>query len=164
MKDPSATPPKKKRATLSPYRSAYGLIRKKIKWDLNPASWRSRKSLKSLHNRHSGQKALILCNGPSLNQVDFDAVIEAQKNGLVVIGLNKINLIFERTEMRPDYIVAMNQKVIEQNASFFNQTNIPLLIHYQGRNKIHHQNSVTFLYEIGEPRFASRSNTSVANC
>lgn len=155
------SPLKKKRGTLSPYRSGYSLIRKKLKWDLNPQSWRSTKKLKELLNLHSSKKGLILCNGPSLNDVDFDKVINAQMNGLVVIGLNKINLLFERTNMRPDYIVAMNEKVIAQNADFFNQTNIPLLIHYQGRKRIQSRDNVTFLYEIGEPRFARDISSAI---
>lgn len=88
---------------------------------------------------------MILCNGPSLLETDFEAV---RASGAVVIGLNKVNLLFDKTELRPDYIVAVNQHVIEQNADFYNETEIPVLLSYQNSRKsklVHSRPNVTHL-------------------
>lgn len=83
----------------------------------------SRLRILGYHNRFAGQKAVILCNGPSLNDVDFDRLA-----GHFCFGLNKINLLFERTSFRPSCIVAVNGLVINQNRVFYEQTDIPVFL------------------------------------
>ena len=62
-------------------------------------------------NRHRGQRCVLVCNGPSLNQMDLSFL----KNE-TVIGLNKIFLGFSKFEFFPRYYVAVNRKVIEQSS------------------------------------------------
>jgi len=114
---------KEPRATINPYRSAADLILFRILWDIHPYSWVSRKRIKTWKDRYSGKKAVILCNGPSLNRVNFD---DLSSSGVFTFGLNKINLLFKRTDFRPSVIVAVNPHVIEQNSEFYNKTHIPL--------------------------------------
>ena len=103
-----------------------------IRYQLTPEAFRSRKNLRILKDSQKGKKAVIMCNGPSLLEADFEAL---QKSGAVVIGLNKVNLLFAKTNLRPDFIVAVNHYVIEQNADFFNETKIPTLLSYQNWRK-----------------------------
>ena len=103
-----------------------------LRYQLTPEAFRSRKNLTKLKDSQKGKKAVIMCNGPSLLETDFKALAES---GAVVIGLNKVNLLFDKTDLRPDYIVAVNRHVIEQNADFFNETDIPLLVSYQNWRK-----------------------------
>lgn len=63
-------------------------------------------------NRHVGQRCVIVCNGPSLNDMDLSFL----KNE-IVIGLNKIYLGFQRFNFYPKYYVAVNKKVLEQSVS-----------------------------------------------
>ena len=63
-------------------------------------------------NRHLGEKCLLLCNGPSLNKVDFHRV---SKSDYVIFGLNKIYLGFDYLGVKPRYIAAVNKKVLEQS-------------------------------------------------
>lgn len=65
----------------------------------------------SLHNRHHGETAILVANGPSLNCMDLSPLRRA-----TVIGLNKIFLGFKRFRFHPRYYVAVNAKVIEQSA------------------------------------------------
>lgn len=109
--------------TVNPYRIAFVEVARRLIWDLQPESWRSRAKMKRLRNSHGGEKAVILCNGPSLNRVDFSLL-----EGVYCFGLNKINLVFPRTAFRPSCIVASNLLVIEQNAFFYNATDIPLFV------------------------------------
>ena len=113
--------------TVNPYRIAFVELVRRLYWDLNPESWRSRAKMKRLRNVHRGEKAVILCNGPSLNRVDFSLL-----EGIYCFGLNKINLMFARHAFRPSCIVASNLLVIEQCKDFYNKTEIPLFLHSLG--------------------------------
>jgi hypothetical protein len=136
-------PYKEPRATINPYRNAAGLILFRILWDIHPYSWVTRRRIKRWKDRYSGQKAVILCNGPSLNRVNFDALAAS---GIFTFGLNKINLLFKRTEFWPSVIVAVNRYVIEQNAEFYNTTDIPLFLDSGGRKWVRFRNNIHFLH------------------
>lgn len=137
---------KEPKATINPYRSAVDLILFRILWDVHPYSWVSRKKVKTWKDRFWEQKAVILCNGPSLNRVDFD---DLAASGTFTFGLNKINLLFERIDFRPSVIVAVNSYVIEQNAEFYNSTDIPLFLDSKGRKWVKFHNNVHFLHSAG---------------
>jgi len=107
-------------------------------------------------NSQLGKKAVILCNGPSLNTVDFNALSD-----VFCIGLNKINLLFGRTPFRPNIIVSINSLVIQQNQPFFNETSIPLYISDAGRNIISFRENVRFLHMVRSRKFARDVSGSV---
>lgn len=109
---------------INPYSDALRLFVSRLLWDVRPISHVMKSKIKKLKNSCSG-KAIILCNGPSLNRVDFDVV---NKAGVYTFGLNKINLLFSRTNFRPSSIVSVNPFVIEQNADYYNETDIPLFL------------------------------------
>jgi len=56
---------------LNPYFYAIRLILNRIRWDLSFAAAKNRNLMKELKNSLASEKALLLCNGPSLNRVDF---------------------------------------------------------------------------------------------
>ena len=132
-----------KRDTINPYYLGFNLIYHRMLWDIHPYSWVSRKRVKTYKNKFCGQKAIILCNGPSLKKVDFDSL--AQQN-IATFGLNKINLLFSHTNFRPSFIVAVNPFVIEQNADFYNLTEIPLFLEARGRRLIKFRKNIHFLH------------------
>ncbi len=66
---------------------------------------------------------LVVGNGPSLNKTDFGFF-----ENHVSIGMNKINLIYDKTIWRPDIIVCVNGSVLWQNRNFFNKTNTILFV------------------------------------
>lgn len=68
--------------------------------------------LASFHNRHQGETAVLVCNGPSLNQMDLRFL---RKH--TCIGLNKIFLGFKKFAFYPKYYVAVNDLVIEQSSA-----------------------------------------------
>lgn len=67
--------------------------------------------LERFRNRRRGERAILLCNGPSLNSVNF---IRIRKEH--IIGLNKIYLGFGSFKIYPKYYVAINGQVIERAA------------------------------------------------
>ncbi len=147
------------RATINPYLAAGGLVLKRLLWDLHPYSWISRKKIRSWKERFRGQKALILCNGPSLNAVDFGAL---KQQGIFTFGLNKINLLFSRTDFRPSVIVAVNSHVIEQNADFYNQTDLPVFLDANARKAIAFRHNICFMHSSNiKQKFARDCSMSV---
>ncbi|MBR9865382.1 MAG: DUF115 domain-containing protein [Rhodobacteraceae bacterium] len=60
-------------------------------------------------NRHPGETCVLVCNGPSLNRMDLEPLKHQ-----TVIGLNKIHLGLEGFGFYPQYLVAVNEKVIHQ--------------------------------------------------
>jgi hypothetical protein len=143
---------------LNPYRVGLGFIRRRLAWDFNPQSWRSRKVLQQWKDRYPGRKAVILCNGPSLLKVDFDAL---HQSGVFCFGLNKINLLFNKTAFRPSCIVAVNPLVLQQNADFYNQTELPLFLDSQASNIVKGRDNVAFVHSNVFPIFAQDCSMSV---
>jgi hypothetical protein len=148
------------RATVNPYLSGTGMILRRLRWDLRLQSFVSRRRLRRIRDSHAGGRAVILCNGPSLANVDFG---ELEASGVYCFGLNKINLLFDRVTFRPASIVAVNPYVIEQNAGFFNATDIDLFLDSKaltrglvtpGPNKI-------FLHETSHRVFARDVSISI---
>lgn len=126
---------------------------------MHPCAWASRSRLQRWKNRYKNQKAVILCNGPSLNQVDFHLLLRKK---IFCFGLNKINLIFPQTEFRPAAIVAVNFHVINQNVDFFNKTEIPLFLDFRGHGIVTFRNNVHFLHSVRQHRkFATDCSVSV---
>lgn len=81
----------------------------------------SKNNLKQFKDRHKGKKALLLCNGPSLNKVNFSRI---DTNQFTLFGLNKIFLGFDKFSIKPDYLVAVNKKVLEQSVKEYNNLDI----------------------------------------
>lgn len=147
------------RKSINPYLAALGIIIGRLNWDLNPLSWKARKKIKVWKEKYAGQKAVILCNGPSLNKTDFSLL---QKSSIFTFGLNKINLLFERSDFRPSCIVSVNPFVIEQNKNFYNTTDIPLFIDARGRKWVAFRKNVHFLHSGGiSGQFARDCSVSI---
>jgi hypothetical protein len=141
------------RASINPYFNALSLIKNRLLWDLNINSWYSRSKLKALKNTYKGKKAVIICNGPSLKKVKFDELIDSD---VYFFGLNKINLMFDDTDFRPNAIVASNYFVIEQNKDFFNSTTIPLFLNSDRDYLIKNRKNVVYINYSSIPRKFAR--------
>jgi hypothetical protein len=135
--------------TINPYRNAAAEVLRRLKWDMQPESWASRSKLQALHNIHQGEKAVILCNGPSLLKSDLSLL-----KGVKTFGLNKINMLFDKTDFRPTYIASVNPFVNEQNAAFFNETDIPLFLRNDAMQHIKPRKNIAFMYPAMQAKFA----------
>lgn len=67
-------------------------------------------ALDALNDKHKGETCLILGNGPSLAQLDFETA-----KTLPTLASNKIFLIFDKTDWRPTYFFVEDDLVISQN-------------------------------------------------
>ena len=138
---------------MNPYVESLYAMSNRAMWDLDWRSWSSRRRLQEISGSHVGKKAVVLCNGPSLNRVDFDLL-----DGVFTFGLNKINLMFDRSDFRPSCVVSVNKLVIEQNKEFFSATDMPLFIDSAARNTIPYRNNVVFLHSTAQ------ANKVAADC
>jgi hypothetical protein len=145
-----------KSARNNPYWRAFGEIFFRLLWDLNPESWRSRRKMRSWKNKFDNKKAVIACNGPSLLKTDLSLL-----NNTFTFGLNKINLIFNKSDFRPSCIVAVNKFVIEQNADFYNVSDMPLFIDSRGIKHIMARKNVVFLHSSNHVKFARDCSLSI---
>jgi hypothetical protein len=144
--------------TLNPYLTAAYEIINRFKWDIQPESWRSRSKLHRRKDEYAGQKAVILCNGPSLLKTDFELL---RSSGVFTFGLNKINLLFDKTSFRPSCIVAVNPFVIEQNAQYFGETNIPLFLDTYASKYVKSRPNVIFLHSSNINKFSRDCSISI---
>lgn len=142
---------------INPYKIALQMIRDRWRWDRQPEARDSRRKLAGWKDRHRGQRAVILCNGPSLLKSNLDLL-----DGIFTFGMNKINLLFDRSTFRPSCIVAVNRLVIEQNRDFYNATTMPLFLdHSATRLGIVNAPHVHFLHGCATRRFARDCGFSI---
>lgn len=88
-----------------------GVPREKIAADV--LETRNLAFLKSLPGKHTGRRAFIVGNGPSLRLADLDAIQDA---GDVSFAFNKIYLAFGETRFRPGYYMVDDRLVAQSNA------------------------------------------------
>jgi hypothetical protein len=142
--------------TINPYRHALGISLERLRWDLNWKSWVSRARLNRIKDTYKGQKAVVVCNGPSLLKTNLESL-----SGVYGFGMNKINLLFDKTKWRPSSIVAINPLVIEQNREFFSETTIPLFIASTSQHVIPFRRNVSFLHLATQAKVAADVSISI---
>ncbi|WP_151447315.1 6-hydroxymethylpterin diphosphokinase MptE-like protein [Lacisediminimonas profundi] len=99
-----------------------------------------------LKNRHSGQRCVVVANGPSLNQMDLGFL-----RNETVIGLNKIYLGFRKFRFYPRYYVAVNRKVIHQAAPEIKAMNCVKFIGDAGADGQIKEDALTYLVNTCMP-------------
>ncbi len=156
MSNDLATPLLAQTPTINPYRTAAAEVLRRLKWDMQPEAWASRAKLQAFRDIHKGERAVILCNGPSLLKSDLSLL-----KGVKTFGLNKINMLFDKTDFRPSYIASVNPFVNEQNAAFFNETDIPLFLRNDAMQHIRARKNVAFLYPAAQQKFARDCSMSI---
>jgi hypothetical protein len=143
---------------VNPYYKSLALFTRRFTWDLNIQSWISRNKLVELKNKYQRRKAVIVCNGPSLLKSDLSCL---SSNNVFTFGLNKINLLFDKSDFRPSCIVAVNPFVIEQNSDFYSSTSIDLFLDTCAMKFVKPSNNVVFLHSSNVLEFAADCSISV---
>ena len=116
-----------------------------------------RTRIRSHFNSFIGRKAIILCNGPSLSDMEFE-----QLDDFTVFGLNKINLISGNFIERLDFIVCTNVNIINQNKEFLSTTNANLFLsHFAIREGIKLRKNISLLHMSDIPSFTEDISFSV---
>lgn len=98
-----------------------------------------------LKNRHRGERCILVANGPSLNGMDLSCLKHE-----IVIGLNKIHLGLKRLRFYPRYLVAVNDKVIEQAANEMLALNCVKFISQRSASKVP-ESALTYHIDTNSP-------------
>jgi len=77
-----------------------------------PSEGLSHHRINRFRNLHKGQDCLLMCNGPSLRDIDFSRI---DRSRFVLFGLNKIYLAQDFLGEMPKYLAAVNAKVVQQS-------------------------------------------------
>ena len=144
-------------STHNPYIVSLRAIWSRLLWDCRKSAHISRRRLAKLRDKHLEQKAVILCNGPSLNKVDFKKLEHVS-----TIALNKFNLKETDGFFTPDFLVAVNDLVIKQNKEFFESTDIPVFLSHRAISVVKAEKHITFLHSSGLDGFAEDCSMSIS--
>lgn len=105
--------------------------------------------LGSLQNRCKGRPLLVVGNGPSLNNTPLD-----EFEGVQSIGMNKIDLLYARTNWRPNLVVCANNLVARQNQDSWVSASIPVYLSWKCRYFVRQELRGKFSY------FLSRNSSA----
>lgn len=79
---------------------------------LSRYSSKEKRAIEAYKNKHEGQVGVIVANGPSLNDIDIDKLRQ-----FVTIGMNRIYLLRDRSDFKPNYYCLEDHMVAEDNAA-----------------------------------------------
>ena len=103
------------------------------------------KRLERFRNIHYNEDCFIICNGPSLNEMDLTPL-----NGYYTFGLNKIYLIFKKVELSLSYHVAVNNHVVDQASEQLSSFTWPMFIEHKPGKSLAAKNKNIFLLKGGK--------------
>ena len=109
----------------------------------------SEEELSPYKDRHSGERCVIIGNGPSLNKMDLTFLKEE-----VTFGMNKIYLLFDQWDFRPTYYVSVNPLVLEQSAENISKMSSTKFLSIKGHEFFRKKNGIIFLKSVGTPSFS----------
>jgi uncharacterized Rossmann fold enzyme len=107
---------------------------------------RSQEKIRQFHNKHLGQRCVIIGNGPSLNEMDLSFLRHE-----ICFGMNKIYLGFERWNFSPTYYVAVNEFVIEQSVDGIRKMSCPKFIGNRGISSFNPTDDIIFMKTFPPP-------------
>jgi tetratricopeptide (TPR) repeat protein len=107
---------------------------------------RSQEKIRQFHNKHWGERCVIIGNGPSLNEMDLSFLKHE-----VCFGTNKIYLGFDRWGFSPTYYVAVNPFVIEQSVNEIRRISCPKFIGNRGISYFDAADDIIFIRTLPPP-------------
>ena len=128
-------------------------------YSASPGGFHRDPRIAAFRNRHEGETAVILCNGPSLNKVDLNLL-----RGVPTFGLNKIYLLFERTDFRPDYLVSYIGDVVRQSVQHYLGLDMPLFLSQEAIRHIPPGTRENVYYMGEHKRFTFSLNPEMEIC
>jgi len=93
-------------------------------WRLN-----SNQRLKNYQNLYSGKRCFVIGNGPSLKNTNLSLIKDE-----FTFGMNRIYLAFEEWGFQTSFLVSVNDLVIEQCHSDFNDLKIPKFFSWHSKD------------------------------
>lgn len=130
---------------ISVARIASGLFRRVldiphgISWHFSLQAKENKARLAKLHNIHTGERCVIIANGPSLANMDLSPLANE-----TTFGMNRIYVNFRKMGFMTTYYLALNELVIEQYSSDIGQLRTAKFINWNRRGYFAGKNSPPF--------------------
>ena len=96
----------------------------------SPPSKINQERLNYYHDRHRGERCVIIGNGPSLKNMDLSLIRDE-----ITFGMNRIYLLFSKIDFRPTYFVSVNDLVLKQFAAEISALEMPKFINWNLRSE-----------------------------
>ncbi len=106
------------------------------------------RAIRCLKNHHAGQTCVIVGNGPSVRGFDLERL-----KGTTTFCLNRGYLLWQSQNRSPDYLVAVNQLVVEQFHAEISGVHCTHFIPWHYRTLISHNPRTFYLTERWENCF-----------
>ena len=110
---------------------------------------KNRVRLQSFKDKHKGQRCFIVCNGPSLNKIDFNLL-----KGEITLGMNRIYLMKEQNGFEPTYLGCVDRDAqILQFHEDLDKLTIPCFFTFNERNYFSKKKNQFFIKLCFSPKF-----------
>lgn len=117
---------------------------------LSPRFRESVEALARLRDRHRGETAVVIGNGPSVRSLDLSRLGSAP-----AFCLNRGYLLWNDQGLTPAYYVAVNDLVIEQFAADMQSLSCPVFVPWQHRARFTASHSTIFMKVLWDHAFST---------
>lgn len=125
-------------------------INRSFIWLTDPSVMFMHSRLEKFRGTYAGQRCFIMGNGPSLNQMDLELFKDE-----IVWGSNRCYLLFDRISWRPKFYVAVDKRVVPDNADEINALSYQLPatlfffpVSFVYKNTLHSSENVCWYNEV----------------
>lgn len=120
---------------------------------------KNRRRLKDYKDKHIGQRCFIICNGPSLKDIDFNLLKDE-----ITIGMNRIYLMKEQNGFSPTYLGCNDGPCqILQFHEDLDKLEMPCFFNFLYRNKFSRKNNQSFILMKNSPAFQTDGSKMLGN-
>ena len=103
-------------------------IPSRLSFGYSSRGMKNRKALRGFKDKYKGETCVLLANGPSLSKEDLSVTEQ-----YTTFGLNRIYLGIEKMGVQLDYLVCVNQLVLEQFAQDFDEVSCQKFMAWNAR-------------------------------
>ena len=100
-------------------------------WNYTKAGRENKANLRGFKDKHKGETLYLLANGPSINKTNL-SLLKSKK----VMCMNRFYIKFKDLDFSPDYLVCIEETVLDQFSKDFNELEIPTFVNWRSRFKI----------------------------
>lgn len=100
-----------------------------IAWKRSVLSKANTDHLERFRDIHRGKRCFVMANGPSLGEMDLDAL-----KGEYTMSMNRAYLLYEQWGFIPTYYVCINELVLEQFAEDISRLDMPRFVNFNRRS------------------------------
>lgn len=116
----------------------------------------SARALTRYRNRFRGQRAVIIGNGPSLQETDLSLLRKE-----VTFGLNRVYMLFDDLGFQTTFLVAINELLISQVADELSDVSSQKFFRWSSRRRFSSSDSTAFLHSRRTPGFMTDARRGV---